>query len=261
MSLCRHYVELRRSILVGTPELEKGESKRSSQVLESLGDMNHPVAGPAYLSSEKERGQDAQMSAFLREERSHGHGHSPTAASAPRPPPACKQSASRPLTASHHAQASCPPHSILLPNLPTLQLTLSHVPTFATPPRRSFTPSSFQARARNHPPTLYPNDITVSIEDLGRDDPEVFDAAKDYVYQAMERDAFPGFLRMKALGNLTPVSCMFRLLLGLLGMFAGFWAALSSSSSTSLSTLAAGRSRHLRLVFTALPRISIALIR
>ena len=26
----------------------------------------------------------------------------------------------------------------------------------------------------------------------GRDDPEVFDDAKDYVFQAMEGDAFPG---------------------------------------------------------------------
>jgi len=50
-----------------------------------------------------------------------------------------------------------------------------------------------------------------------------FDAAKDYVFQAMERDAFPGFLRMKALGNLVPPSMMLRLALGLLAMFGAFW--------------------------------------
>ncbi|KAJ5505639.1 Regulator of G protein signaling superfamily [Penicillium expansum] len=42
------------------------------------------------------------------------------------------------------------------------------------------------------------------VEDDGRDDPEVFDPAKDYVFQAMERDAFPGFLQAKALGNMVP---------------------------------------------------------
>jgi len=68
-------------------------------------------------------------------------------------------------------------------------------------------------------------EIIISIEERGRDDPEVFDAAKDYVFQAMERDAFPGFLRMKALGNLVPPSMMMRLIVGLLAMFGGFWAA------------------------------------
>ncbi|RQM05884.1 hypothetical protein DH86_00002193 [Scytalidium sp. 3C] len=67
-------------------------------------------------------------------------------------------------------------------------------------------------------------EITEAIEVHGRDDPEVFDAAKDYVFQAMERDAFPGFLRMKALGNLVPPSMILRLALGLLAMFGAFWA-------------------------------------
>jgi hypothetical protein len=49
--------------------------------------------------------------------------------------------------------------------------------------------------------------------------------AKDYVFQAMERDAFPGFLRMKALGNLIPPTLIMRLILGLVSMFGGFWAA------------------------------------
>lgn len=74
------------------------------------------------------------------------------------------------------------------------------------------------------PPSIL-HDITESIEEQGRDDPEVFDAAKDYVFQAMERDAYPGFLRAKALGNLVPPDLMIRLIVGLLAMFAGFWAA------------------------------------
>ncbi|OAQ59485.1 RGS domain-containing protein (Rax1) [Pochonia chlamydosporia 170] len=38
--------------------------------------------------------------------------------------------------------------------------------------------------------------VTTTIEEDGRDDPEVFDAAKDYVFHAMERDAFPGFVNL-----------------------------------------------------------------
>lgn len=82
-------------------------------------------------------------------------------------------------------------------------------------------------------------DVTTAIEEFGRDDPEVFDVAKDYVFQAMERDAFPGFLRMKALGNMIPPTLIMRLILGLVAMFGGFWAAfilvfLDKSRSTKL---------------------------
>lgn len=38
--------------------------------------------------------------------------------------------------------------------------------------------------------------VTSAIEEYYGDDPEVFDAAKDYVFLAMERDAFPGFLNL-----------------------------------------------------------------
>ena len=67
--------------------------------------------------------------------------------------------------------------------------------------------------------------ITDAIETEGRDDPEVFDAAKDYVFQAMERDAFPGFLRHKALGNIVQPSMMLRLIVGLVALFTAFWTA------------------------------------
>jgi len=65
--------------------------------------------------------------------------------------------------------------------------------------------------------------ITDAIEREGRDDPEVFDGAKDYVFQAMERDAFPGFLRHKALGNIVQPSMMLRLIVGLVSLFAALW--------------------------------------
>ena len=66
-------------------------------------------------------------------------------------------------------------------------------------------------------------DVRSAIEEDMRDDPEIFDPVRDYVFQAMERDAFPGFLREKALGNIVKVSRLLRLVLGLLALFAGFW--------------------------------------
>ena len=71
------------------------------------------------------------------------------------------------------------------------------------------------------------NAIQHAIEQDQRNDPEIFDDAKEYVYQAMERDAFPGFLRAKALGNLVPPDLLVRLIVGLLALFGGFWAAFA----------------------------------
>ncbi|KAH6990090.1 RGS domain-containing protein [Ilyonectria destructans] len=45
-------------------------------------------------------------------------------------------------------------------------------------------------------PGYITQDVTSAMEEDGRDDPDVFDMAKDYVFQAMERDAFPGFLNL-----------------------------------------------------------------
>lgn len=210
--------------MVGTPDLEKGGSKRSSAILESLGDMNHPVAGPSYFSTDKEKDQDAQMSAFLREDSSNGRGgHSPDGSershasnnsgirktSSNEPPRASFMSTPLELT----PDSDSPAHAVARTDI--RQSAEKILYTFLLPgaEREIILPHSIT------------NDITVSIEDLGRDDPEVFDAAKDYVFQAMERDAFPGFLRMKALGNLIPTSSMTRLIIGLLAMFGGFWAA------------------------------------
>lgn len=65
--------------------------------------------------------------------------------------------------------------------------------------------------------------VKQAIEVDGRDDPEVFDEAREYVFQAMERDAFPGFLAAKALGNLSPAGSLVRLIVGLISLFAAFW--------------------------------------
>lgn len=43
-------------------------TRPSSSIFERLGDMNNPAAGPAMYATDRERGQDARMSAFLRED-------------------------------------------------------------------------------------------------------------------------------------------------------------------------------------------------
>lgn len=51
--------------------------------------------------------------------------------------------------------------------------------------------------------------------------PDMFHAQKEYVFRAMEQDAFPRFLRAKAFGNLTPSSALARLCVGLVALWAG----------------------------------------
>jgi hypothetical protein len=224
MSLCRHYVrELRRSVMIGTPDAEKSASKRSSAVLEGLGDMNHPVGGPSMLTSEKEKNQDAQMSAFLREEAANGNnmGHSPSGSVGSQ---GVRQ------TSSHERQSrpsfmSSPMELTSDSNSPAH--TVARADIRASAEKILYTFLLPGAEREIILPHAITHEITVSIEDRGRDDPEVFDAAKDYVFQAMERDAFPGFLRMKALGNLVPPSMMMRLVIGLLAMFGAFWTAFT----------------------------------
>lgn len=51
--------------------------------------------------------------------------------------------------------------------------------------------------------------------------PDMFHAQKEYCFRAMEQDAFPRFLRAKAFGNLTPLSALVRLVLGLIILWIG----------------------------------------
>ncbi|GKT41716.1 protein rax1 [Colletotrichum spaethianum] len=208
MSLCRHYVrELRRSVLVGTPDLDKSGSKRSSAILEGLGDMSHSAAGPSMYASEKEKNQDAQMSAYLREEAHEDSPQSSTGDQRGRASGAF--STPREMT----TESNSPAHTVARQDIRASAEKILY--TFLLPgaEREIILPGSIT------------QDVTTAIEDFGRDDPEVFDVAKDYVFQAMERDAFPNFLRMKALGNLIPTTLQIRMIVGLLSMFGGFWAA------------------------------------
>ena len=227
MTLCRHYVrEMRRSVLIGTPDPEHA-SKRSSQILESMGDLNYAAPGPSMYATDKDRDQDAQMSAYLREDRA-----SPTAAGFHDSPHSSGERA-RPSPGT----GSTPRDLMTDSNSPFHEVARQDIRASAEKILYTFLLPG--AEREIVLPSQITEEVTRSIEEEGRDDPEVFDLAKDYVFQAMERDAFPGFLRMKALGNLIPPTLIMRLIIGLVSMFGGFWAAfvlifLDSSRLTRL---------------------------
>ncbi|KAI5195349.1 regulator of G protein signaling superfamily [Aureobasidium subglaciale] len=208
MSLCRHYVRgLHRSVLAETPELEKGGSKRSSQALDQYDDS--VMAGP---SADK----DVRVSAFLRADN-NGSMHSPS------------QSLGSNNFDPQHAR-----RSMVDSTQETTPYTQDQSPTGTTVTRHDIRASAekilytylLQGSEREIIiPVGILEQVTDAIENENRDDPEVFDAAKDYVFQAMERDAFPGFLRAKALGNIVQPSMMLRLVVGLVALFAAIWTA------------------------------------
>ena len=242
MSLCRHYVRgLRRSVLVGTPDLEKSGSQRSSALLEHFGELSSPNSGPLGYGTEKEREQDAQMSAYLREESSHDvMASTPTTAGPsnapyqhggaydgqpPRTPPLGGGMGGAEASRLTTADSNSPARAVLRQDIRASAEKILY--TFLMP----------GAEREITLPGSITQDVTSSIEEHGRDDPEVFDVAKDYVFQAMERDAFPGFLRMRALGNLIPATMFIRLIIGLVSLFGAFWTAfilifLNASRST-----------------------------
>jgi hypothetical protein len=214
MSLCRHYVrELRRSVLIGTPDNDKdAQSKRSSQILEAMGDISLAPAGPSHYATEKEREQNAQMSAYLRDQPAAPgsfHNDNSPASSQERRQRASTQLSSHRMT----TDSNSPAHAVTRDDIRASAEKILY--TFLLP----------GAEREITLPGSITTDITIAIEQDGRDDPEVFDVAKDYVFQAMERDAFPGFLRARALGNLIPPTIMARLIIGLIAMFGGFWTA------------------------------------
>lgn len=208
MSLCRHYVRgLHRSVLAETPELEKSGSKRSSQVLEQYDDSG--MVGPS--SNDK----DTRVSAFLRGDNNSMHSPSQS-------------------VGSNNFDPQNNRRSMVDSTQDTSPYTQDQSPTGTTVSRQDIRASAekilytylLQGSEREIIiPVGILEQVTDAIETQQRDDPEVFDAAKDYVFQAMERDAFPGFLRAKALGNIVQPSMMLRLVVGLVALFAAIWTA------------------------------------
>lgn len=227
MSLCRHYVrELRRSVLVSTPDLYKSGSRRSSGMLEPM-DNNNPITMPTTPSGMRrspmpradsfdDKTHDQRLSAFLRSETLDNLAGPSGAGFGGR------ESFDNRGAAPSSAFLSTPGglDDSISPNQ-----TIARGDIKASAQRILYTYLLRGSEREIVLPEPILSAIATAIEVDGRDDPEVFDEAKDYVFQAMERDAFPGFLRSKALGNLIPLSSLVRLIIGLLAVFAGFWAA------------------------------------
>ncbi|EXJ87430.1 hypothetical protein A1O3_04390 [Capronia epimyces CBS 606.96] len=225
MSLCRHYVrELRRSMLVDTPEMEKATSKRSSAMLEGF-DLGEGI-------DTRKSGQESRVSAILRSD--NGAARKPSSREG-----GVDHSPSHSMGSAHSRTFGRPSGDRPSPSeqLPQPSYSSPEVRTDSNSPGHSVARADIKASAEKILytfilpgsereivlPDSMVNRIIRAIEEEGRDDPEVFDDAKDYVFQAMERDAFPGFLQAKALGNLVPLSVLIRLIIGLASLMAGFW--------------------------------------
>lgn len=213
MSLCRHYVrELRRSVLLETPEPEKFDSSESP----NLGPNG---AGPSsHYYAHNGPDNDQRLSAFLRSEArtSASNRSSIDSGQSERR----FSSVDRPRRVSdlfpqhHHNNSNgSPGHTVARSDIRASAVRILYTYLLPGSEREVVLPDTIVG------------DIVHMIEQEGRDDPEVFDTAKDYVFQAMERDAFPGFLQAKALGNLVPPSILARLVIALISLGGGFWAA------------------------------------
>jgi len=76
-------------------------------------------------------------------------------------------------------------------------------------------------------PSLRLVNFPISSQEASPLIPDLFHAQKNYIFRALEQDAFPRFLRAKAFGNLTPLGSFVRLILGLLLLWGGFVLAFS----------------------------------
>ena len=191
-----------------TPDMEKNNSKRSSYILDNAGE------GPS--NNEKaDNMSDQRLSAFLRSERG-SRNHSP-----------------------QNSQGSNQSRDFPRPSLNMLDTPGDSSGQNSSPdntqPRREDLRASAEKILYTYLlpgserdiiiPQSILNDVQDAIEGPDqRADPELFDHAKDYVFQAMERDAYPGFLQNKGLGNLVPQSMMVRLIVGLISFFTAMWA-------------------------------------
>lgn len=157
-------------------------------------------------SLQREGDFDQQVSAFLRGEGTSGRSTSSDAGDAQSDPVA--GSSIRPSTNQGPATAGTIPREDIRASAEKI------IDTYILP----------GAEREITLPGSLTGELVTAVEVFNRDDPEIFDDVKDYVFQAMERDAFPGFIRMRALANLTPPTMILHLVLGLLSLFAAFWA-------------------------------------
>ncbi|KAK9454213.1 RGS domain-containing protein [Dipodascopsis uninucleata] len=208
LSLCRHYVkQLRRSLLVETPDNEPNHpsSKRSSLILDNLKRRDRTIGEEE--SPEKE---SRRLSMILRSDTS------PVSLSDRRAENSMNMMGSLDRSGEEGPDG-------VLSMIKSTEVTRAHIRESAYRIMATYFMSGSERELAL--PLHIIRGVTTAIEIDGRDDPEVFEEARDYVFQAMEREAFPVFLSAKALGNIVPLSAFLRLCVGLFGLFAAFWTA------------------------------------
>lgn len=193
---------------------------RSSQMLDNI----EPPTEPGVAASvHSEKTEDARVSAFLRTDADSQHSQKQSADSSnSRGTTPINDQAPRPsfMTSNFGDSSSPGDHSTPLADGDVKREDLR-----ASAEKILYTYLLSGSEREIIIPRDTLNRITEAIEEHGRDDPQLFDEAKDYVFQAMERDAFPGFLQSKAFGNLVPASMLARVIITLIAAFGAFWTA------------------------------------
>jgi hypothetical protein len=188
-------------------------SKHSSYIFDNAGE------GPSY-GGEKGNVSDQRLSAFLRSENGNGsRQHSPQNSLG------SNLSGDRPPRPSFMTLDTNSPNDSNSPGQNSSGDNQPHREDLRASAEKILYTYLLPGSERE---IIIPQGILHEVQDAiegpdQRSDPELFDAAKDYVFQAMERDAFPGFLQSKGLGNLVPQSMMIRLIIGLISFFGAAW--------------------------------------
>jgi Regulator of G protein signaling domain len=223
--------ELRRSVLVATPDLEKDDLARNVNIPRGLtpeyqsysfddDDTRPPHAGGGQIG-------DRNISPFLRSaSRAEGEVDPP---SPPHDSPESKSS----------ARAAAGPQ---MKKFTGRRITRGDLRAAAEKILYTYILSGSEREVVL--PREMVHDIQSAIEKDFRDDPEIFDPVREYIFSAMERQSFPRFLKAKALGNLVSGSGLMRLIFGLLALFGGLW--------TGFALIFLGYSRVTRCWVTAL---------
>ena len=217
--------------------------------MENFGDLND---GAMYRGNAEKNGSPRRLSAFLRTENTNGNAV-PNVTQATHSP--SHSLTSQKSTTIRRPSAERPPRTSFMSTPDVLTDTNSPGHTVGRTDIRASAEKilyTFVLQGSEREiilPDGILNRITYAIEEEGRDDPEVFDDAKDYVFQAMERDAFPGFLQAKALGNLVPLSVMARLAMGLASLGSGFWAGFYMTLTSKPKHIRSWVSRRRRFHF------------
>ncbi|KAI8053667.1 uncharacterized protein B0P05DRAFT_452354, partial [Gilbertella persicaria] len=121
---------------------------------------------------------------------------------------------------------------------PRILSRLSHQPSHFIPSRKELVDSSQRLLLRYLVPsatkevTQLPPELVVALrKELEkpdpRDDPLLFQEAKDYLFEYMQRQAYPKFLRLKVWGNITLYQQLGRFVVGLVSLLVALTTSLS----------------------------------